>query len=1302
MTHFIMQTRNNMKLLKRRLSLLLALVMVLSMVYFGPISDTHAATVSSYVSETYAANLSVMTTKVVNLMDAPSSSATGKYTLPADTMLTVKKLYKNTSGTYWYEVLYYDMTLYIDATATTLVDHLTGDVTVEDLFSPAALGIGQGFPIGGTITSSLNKLGTVTAAMHYNSNINGAPAISSSDTINGYSYTLDSSTVDANLIFSDLSAGSYTYLLTVEAISYYINESGALATSVQTVVLDSKPCVVTDASNPNAVVAKGIDVSTWQGSINWASVASQVDFAILRIGFSTTLDNTFTANASGCNANNVPFGVYLYSYATTEAQAIAEAEFVISVLKNYDVDLPIFFDIEDESQAALGSAAIQNIVKAFCNTIRDAGYEPGLYTFLSWFNSYFSGSYYNSMPKWVAQIQVNNCSYSKGLTMWQYSWTGSFSGISGDVDCNYYYGEFPGKSSDKSYLGSCTYYPSNATATISNAVNLRQYPSTDYSVLTELAAGTEVHVTGVYKNTYGTYWYQVETDGYAGYIDSGYATITEMRYDDLSVVDPTMSDLALNSGYYLKGRVRSQYNQMSKVYAKVYDGENTLATPVLTSGASVGGKSYTLNYSDVCDNMIFSDLDTGYYTYEISADVKNYYVSNGTLTSETENVVVWTAPFTVGDATIEPPASTACDHNTVIDAAVAATCTTTGLTEGSHCSKCGVVFTEQTVVPATGHSYRVTSDSATCVDYELFHYECSGCGDSFDISADQLAEWSETKPQGVDSGLIESKTQYRYADCTSQSWVVDSTKTVTYVPTWASGFDTTNSMYTQYNKASSKVTASETATTKTVIDSDSKVGYLYYHWCSTSVTSSWRYQTGDYNTFHVYYDTTDPSNYACDTSDYSYKTSHSSCSNSNWWFPVEVYSQKSTTYKMAYDGKSWGAWSDWSDTAYTAVTNSRKVETRTVYRYTSAALADHSWTNGVCSVCGTACTHSGYTNVCGICGKTLVTPVITPKYPALNFEDVVYYNIYFTTSGMDDVSYEDMGLLAWTTPQSDGTIDDAEMVMPGAISANGMLMVHSDGIHAKKLADTMYFKVYAKLADGSYVYSFMFGYSAKAYAEDRLANSTSDKLKTLCVAMLNYGAAAQVHFNYKPYNLMNANLTDEQKAYVTGYSSDMVSSVVRVDSSKVGAFASTGGYSALAPAVSFEGAFAINSYFTPSYSVDNELTFYYWSFEDYSNATVLTKDNATGSCAMSVDGFTGRYWAGYTGIAAKQLDETVYVAGVYESGGKSYCTGVIAYSLGAYCLDRINNSSDETMVELAQKTVVYGYYAEDYFATLYG
>ena len=1302
MKHILCDTRINMKQFKRILSMLLALVMVLSMVYLGPDSDVNAAIFATGVAETYAANLSVKTTRVVDLMASPGSQAEAKYTLPVDTMLSVKALHKDTSGAYWYQVLYYDMTLYVDATAAVVVDHLTGDVTVADLFSPAALGIGQGFPIGGTITSSLNKLGSVTAAVHYNSNINGAPAISSSDTINGNSYTLDSSTVDANLIFSDLAAGSYTYLLTVEAISYYINDSGELDTSVQTVVLDSKPLIVTDASNPNAVIAKGIDVSVHNGSIDWAKVATQVDFAILRLGWEYTLDTRFTQNAAGCNENGIPFGVYIYSYAESEAEAIAEAEFVISVLKNYDVDLPVFFDIEDECQSSLGATAIQNIVKAFCETIKDAGYEPGLYTFLSWFNSYFSGSYYNSLPKWVAHIEVSQCSYTKGLTLWQYSWVGSVSGISGNVDCNYYYGEFPGKSTDSSYLGSCTYYPSNANATVHTDVNLRQYPSTDYSSVTQLAAGTQVHVTGLYKNTYGNYWYQVETDHYSGYIDANYATITELRYDDLSVIDPTMSDLALNAGYYLKGRLRSQYNQMAKVYAKVYNGEDTLATPVLSSGDTVGGKNYTLNYSPVCDNLIFSDLETGYYTYELSADVTNYYVINGALTSQSENLVVWTAPFTVGDATIEPPAPAACDHVTVTDAAVAATCTTTGLTAGSHCSVCGAVFTEQTVIPATGHTYTVTSDSATCVDYELFHYRCSGCGDSFDISADELSQWSEIKPMGVSDSLIESKTQYRYADCTSQSWVEKSNGAVQYVSSWPIGFNSSHSLYAQYDKSGSKVTASETNTTKTVVNSDKLVGYLYYHWCTTSLTSCWAYETDVYTTFHAYYDTTDPSNYACDTSDYSYKTSSSACSNTNWWLAAEVYEQDYTIYEKAYDGETWGPWSEWSDIAYTAVENTRKVEERTLYRYTAAALTDHDWSNGTCSVCGAVCSHSGYSDVCGICGKKLVTPEITPKYPALNFEDEIQYNIYFTTSGMDQVALEDMGLLVWITPQAAGTIDSADSVVPGAVSMNGMLMVHSDGIPAKNLADTMYFKVYGKLADGSYVYSTMFAYNAKAYAEDRLANSSNQRLKALCVAMLNYGAAAQVHFEYKPYNLMNASLTDEQKAYVDDYASSMISPVTGANSSKVGIFAATGGYDALAPAVSFEGAFAINYYFTPSYTMDGDLTLYYWSQADYNNASVLTKDNATGSCIMTNDGTTRRHHGAYTGIAAKQVDETVYVAGVYTSGGKTYCTGVLAYSLGAYCLDRINKSSDATMVGLAKGTAVYGYYAKAYFAELYG
>ena len=1330
-----------MKQLKRSISLVLALVMVLSLMYFGPVAAADAATASDYISESYASDLSVRTTRAVSLKEVPASSAAIKYTLPTDTMLTVRALHKSTDGTYWYEVVYYDMTLYVDAAATTMVDHLTGDVTTADLMTPAALGYKSGFPLGGTISSSYNELGVVTAAVHYSSNITAAPAIISTDTINGKSYTIDGSTLDSDLIFSDLAAGSYTFLLSVEAISYYIDDSGALATHTQTVVLDNKPLVVTNASSANTVIAKGIDVSYYQGTINWATVATQVDFAILRLGYATTLDSQFKNNAAGCNANGVPFGVYIYSYAESEAEAIEEAEFVISVLKDYDVDLPVFFDIEDECQSALGSSAIQNIVKAFCETIKDAGYEPGLYTFLSWFNSYFSGTYYNTLPKWVAQISVSSCSYAKGLTMWQYSWTGSFSGISGDVDCNYYYGEFPGKNTDTSYLASCTYYPSNLDVTVSSAVNMRQYPSTDYSILEELAAGTQLHVTGVYKNTYGNYWYQVDRGGVTGYIDASYADVLELRYDDLAVLDPTMEDLALNSGYYLKGKLMSKYNNLTTVSAKVYSGEDTLATPVLTSSDGPNAKEYTLNYSTVCDNLIFSDLETGYYTYEISADVQNYYVSGDTLTSQTENVVLWTKPFTVGDATIEPPADVTCDHDIVTDSGYAATCTATGLTDGSHCTKCGLVMTPQTVIAATGHQYVSTQIPANCIDYEKVGYTCSNCGDSYNVYVTDPEElWTETKPENADESLLETKIQYRYSDfetvttqdgvpdgytLISQEWIRSGTGTVQYVSDWPAGFDTSHSLYSQYNNT--PFTATETASEKIETGETTLIGYVYYHWCRGSYTAgpinrtTSTTQDSTHTAFHAYFldaASLDPTTLT-PASDGSITNAYASgCTDSWWWYYIPVYAQDHTTYQAAYTCEGWSAWSDWSENVVTA-SDTRKVESRTLYRDNGALLGDHSFvdgvcefcgesevcrhsahdTNGICTNCGETVDHSYASRVCTVCGRELPVPTITPNYPTVSFEGQIQMNIYYTISDNSEVTLEDMGLITWSSPHSEGTIDNAESVISGATFDGSKYMVHTNGIPAKKLGDLVYFKIYAKLEDGTYVYSSMFSTSPKSYALSIAKNtSASTEIRALCVAMLNYGAAAQTYFSYKPYDLMNSGLTDEQRALVDAYDASMVASLISVDSVKGYNFQKTGGFDAFYPTVSFEGAFAINFYLDPTYEMDGDLTLYCWSLDRFNNVSQLSKTNVSKSVVMEDNG-AGGYTTEISGIAAKQIDQQLFIAGVYQSDGVTYCTGVIPYSLGQYCKQTAAKDSSDVQ-SLAASTAVYGYYAKAYFASL--
>ena len=963
---------------------MLALAIALSLVIPAATSAS-AAGVDTYIASctSYASNLSVKTTSAAALMTYPCSSATNsassvKYTIPANTMLTVKSLIKNTANTYWYEVLYYGNTLYIDATLTTMLDHLTGDVTIDNVQSPASLAYGSSFAIKGEISASQNKLGTIRVGMYSNTNITKEPVMEATDTPNGNTYSLQGSAIDYALVFGNLAAGVYTYVVTAEAVSYYIDGTGALATSAQTVVLNTQECVITDWTNPNDDLAFGIDVSTWQGSINWSKTKNDIDFAILRIGYSTTLDNRFLEYAQNCENYGIPYGVYHYSYGLSVAEVTAEAQFVIDTLRanGFNPRLGVWYDMEDETQAALDTNTKEAFVMAFCDTIAEAGYKPGFYGFTSWFSSSFQKGYLASMPQWIAQIDGfssnGTATYDGGTWLWQYSWEGSISGISGDVDCNICYADFSVFNSDTSYLSKCTQYPARATAKTSDSVNLRQYPSTSHTALASLDANVTLEVTGLYQNANGEYWYQVVNGSQAGYVHSDYVTITEFKYDDLAVIDPTMaSNLGVGKGYYLEGKLVSQWNTIHTTHANVYLGEDTLAEPVLSSSYANNSKNYNLYRSSVCNQLAFGLLAEGYYTYEISADVKNYYVNNGTLTSETENVVLWTAPFTVGNASITPPATVVCDHNIVTDAAKDPTCTETGLTEGSHCSKCGVVFVSQTTIPAKGHNYIATSTPATCKEYEIFHFTCSGCGDKYDVSADTLAKnWSEVEITGLDASRIQTKTQYRYADCTSTKWEKTGSNTIKYVNSWPSGFSTSSSLYSQYNKKSSKVSDSETDTTKTTVTGDSVCGYLYYHWCYADSYYSMPSQSGSYTTFHAYYDTTDPSNYTCDTGDMSYKTSHSTCSNSEWWFVTEVYGQTYDTYQKvpANDGKEWGAWSAWSDTVYTPVANTRKVETRTLYRLADAQLADHSYES---TVTAPTCSKGGYTTyTCTACGDS--------------------------------------------------------------------------------------------------------------------------------------------------------------------------------------------------------------------------------------------------------------------------------------------------------------------------------------------
>lgn len=193
------------------------------------------------------------------------------------------------------------------------------------------------------------------------------------------------------------------------------------------------------------MATKIIDVSTWQGNIDWSKVkADGVQGAIIRAGFgkvASQKDNKFERNYTNAKAVGMPIGAYWYSYATSVADAKKEAEVCLSILKGKQFEYPIYYDLEDPSMTGCGKSVLTQIATTFCETLESAGYYVGIYSNPNWLKNYLN---YNTVKKytlWLAHWGVSEPSYECGL--WQYSSSGSVSGISGKVDMNWGYQDFP-------------------------------------------------------------------------------------------------------------------------------------------------------------------------------------------------------------------------------------------------------------------------------------------------------------------------------------------------------------------------------------------------------------------------------------------------------------------------------------------------------------------------------------------------------------------------------------------------------------------------------------------------------------------------------------------------------------------------------------------------------------------------------------------------------------------------------------------------------------------------------------------
>jgi GH25 family lysozyme M1 (1,4-beta-N-acetylmuramidase) len=226
-------------------------------------------------------------------------------------------------------------------------------------------------------------------------------------------------------------------------------------------------------------VKKGIDISQYQKNIDFAKVkASGIDYVIIRAGYgkyTKQKDPQFETHYKNATAAGLSVGAYWYSYASSVEDAKLEAQACLAVIKGKKFDYPIYFDLEESTQFAKGKSFCDSIVKAFCGELESAGYYAGLYISRSPLQQYISTDVANKYALWIAEY-ATKCNYSGDYGMWQYTSSGTVNGISGNVDRDYCYVDYPTKIKSAGKNG---YVKSSTTKTVLDTTGFKRGDKSD-------------------------------------------------------------------------------------------------------------------------------------------------------------------------------------------------------------------------------------------------------------------------------------------------------------------------------------------------------------------------------------------------------------------------------------------------------------------------------------------------------------------------------------------------------------------------------------------------------------------------------------------------------------------------------------------------------------------------------------------------------------------------------------------------------------------------------------------------------
>ena len=361
---------------------------------------------------------------------------------------------------------------------------------------------------------------------------------------------------------------------------------------------------------------------------------------------------------------------------------------------------------------------------------------------------------------------------------------------------------------------------------------------------------------------------------------------------------------------------------------------------------------------------------------------------------------------------------------------------------------------------------------------------------------------------------------------------------------------------------------------------------------------------------------------------------------------------------------------------------------------------------------------------CSVCGEILVAqeeiPALEQPLPtgpltgngrSLSLDGVIFINQYVLVQGFEGLTQEDLetkgGMLVWTSEVTNETgLYGTQAHLVEGLTYNGLYkgtpeyMARTHGIAAKEYADELYYRPYVEVAEGQYVYGNVDSYSVQSYCHNQLNKATAKQtLKDLCAAMLHYGAAAQVRFEYNLDDMANAQILETWPA--AEFDAGLLTALDSFDT----AIEADGVVKSNGKSLSLDGAILVNYYYlyngTGTVS-DAQLLF--WVAGENELPAELTEDNTSYVMPLTLSG--KEYFAQSEGIATKSYGKTIVVCAKFTDENGVHYSDMLAYSPENYAqsqiekYDGVASATDRQIktVALVKRMVMYGTAAEAYFA----